>query len=232
MKRNCLILLIVSLVILCGCGQLPAGMPSPKSSRGDVKILTHSGIKYGGGPTVRISGEVQNIGTSNLEYVKLDATFYDSENKVIQRDPEWNWHHTVWMDVLLPGEKAPFWFIIIGLTKEYKSYRLSVAEVRQTTKQPYRDFEWLDQSSFIGERDWYRVKGSIKNTGTQDVHHLNILVTFYDAQGKVVWVDLVGPPTQLKEGLGAGKTASFEAQAISHISSKIKSYSLKTNAIP
>jgi len=230
MKRNYLILLIVSLLILGGCAQLPAGAPtpSPGSPLGDVKILTHSGIKYGGGPTVNISGEVQNTGTSNLEYVKLDATFYDSENNVIHRDPEWNWAHSVWIDVLLPGEKAPFFFLIIGLVKEYKSYSLTVTEVRQTTKQLYRDFEWLDQSSFIGERGWYRVKGSIKNTGTQDVRLLTILVTFYDAEGKVVWLSTA----QLKEGLGAGETASFEAQAISHISSKIKSYSLKTDAIP
>jgi len=224
MKRSWLVLLIVSLLVLTGCAQWLTGAQG-------IEILTHSGHKYTpslvGSPTVHIAGEVQNVGTSNLEYVKLDATFYDSENKAIRRDPDWAWSDQVWIDVLLPGEKAPFEFIIIGLVEEYKSYTLAVDEVRQTTQQPYRDFEWLDHSSSLGEDEWYYVNGSIKNTGTQDVRLLTILVTFYNAEGRVIWFGI----SQLREGLGAGETASFEASAAHYIAPQIESYSLRTDAL-
>lgn len=232
MKQNWLVLLIVSLLVLSGCAQGPTGVPSPELSKKGIEILTHSGHKYTpalvGGSTVHIYGEVQNVGTSNLEYVKLDATFYDSENKVIRRDPKWNWADKVWIDVLPPGEKAPFEFIIIGLVEEYKSYTLTVTEVRQTIKQPYRDFEWLDDSSSLGEDGWYYVNGSIKNTGAQYVSLLTILVTFYDGEGKVVWLDTA----QLREGLGTGESTSFEAKAAHYIAPQIESCSLRTHALP
>ncbi len=226
MKRNYLILLIVSLLILCGCAQLPAGAPtpSPASGRGDVKILTRSGYHITGGFTgdyLDIFGELQNTSNKNLKYIKLTATLYDSAGKVIET--VWTFANT---DILLPGEKAPFVFMKITSQEDYKHYAVEVTSCRETTEAPYRDFEFLNTSSYIDDLGYYCVKGEIKNTGTQDIDFVGVIMTCYNAEGKVISVDM----THLIAHLKAGETASFDTHAPpKQISSKIATYSLQTD---
>jgi len=224
MKRNCLILLIVSLLVLCGCAQLPGGVPSPESGTGDVKILTHSGYHITGGFTgdyLDIFGELQNTSNKNLKFIKLTTTLYDSAGKVIET--KWTYAHT---DILLPGEKAPFVFMKITSEEDYKSYTVEVTSCRETTEEPYRDFEFLNTSSYIDDQGYYCVKGEIKNTGTQDIDFVGVIITCYNAEGEVISAS----GTCLIAHLKAGETASFDAHALpKQISSKIATYSLQTD---
>jgi len=226
MKRNCLILLIVSLLILCGCAELSgeAPAPDPESCIGDVKILSHSGYLTTGFPGhyLEIFGELQNTGNQNLKFIKLTATFFDSAGKVI--GTKWTYANT---DILLPGEKAPFVFMqLISEEKDYKSYGLEVTSCREKTEEPYRNFEFLNTSSYIDDHDYYHVKGEIKNTGTQDIDFVGVILTCYNAEGKVISAS----GTCLLVDLKAGTTAPFDTQALpSEISSKIASYSLQTD---
>jgi len=226
MKRNCLVLLIVSLLILSGCAQLPAGAPtpSPGSPVGDVKILTRSGYLTAGFPGhyLEIYGELQNTGNKNLRFIKLTTTLYDSAGNVI--GTKWTYAHT---DILLPGEKAPFVFMkMISQEKDYKSYGLEVTSCRETTEEPYRNFEFLDTSSYIDDKGYYRVKGELKNTGTQDIDFVGVIITCYNAEGKVISAS----GTCLMVDLKAGKTAPFDTEAHpKQISSQIRNYSLQTD---
>ena len=225
MKRNCLILLIVSLLILCGCaellGETPA--PGPESRIGDVKILSHSGYLTAGFPGhyLEIFGELQNTGNQNLKFIKLTATFFDSDGKVI--GTKWTYANT---DILLPGEKAPFAFMqLISEEKDYKSYGLEVTSCREKTEEPYRNFEFLNTSSYINDNDYYCVKGEIKNTGTQNIEYVNVIITSYNAKGKVI-----SATSHLIAGLEAGGIASFDTWTLpSGISSEIANYSLQTD---
>ena len=88
MKRNWFILLIVCLLVLAGCGQLPTGTstPSTESDIGDIKILSHSGYHITGGFTgdyLDIFGELKNTGTQNIDFVGVIITCYNAEGKVI-----------------------------------------------------------------------------------------------------------------------------------------------------
>ncbi len=226
MKRNCLILLIVSILILCGCGQTLGGgsTRSPESLVGDVKILSHHGYYISGGfpgDYIDIFGELQNTGQKNLKYIKLTAAFYDSAGEVIRT--EWTYANA---DILLPGEKAPFSFIeAASAEKDYQSYELEVTSCRETTEEPYRDFEFLNTSSYIDDQGYYHVKGEIKNTGTQDIDFVSVVITLYDAGDKVV-----SASTSLIAHLAAGGTDSFDTWVLpEEASSDIASYILQTD---
>lgn len=226
MKRKWFILLIISLLVLSGCGQLPTGTstPSTESPIGDVKILSHSGYHITGGfpgDYLDIFGELQNTGNKNLKFIKLTTTIYDSAGNVIET--KWTYANT---DVLLPGEKAPFTFMKMASEKDYKSYTVEVTSCRETTDEPYRDFEFLNTSSYIDDQGYYRVKGELKNTGTQDIDFVGVIITCYNAEGKVISAS----GTTLITDLEAGGIASFDSTVLpKQISSKIVNYTLQTD---
>ena len=226
MRRNYLILLIAGLLILCGCALLTGEAPAPgaESYISDIKILSRSGYLTAGFPGhyLHIYGELQNTCNKNLRSIKLTATLYDSAGKVIRTD--WTYAYT---DILLPGEKAPFVFIeLISLEKGYKSYGLEVTSCRETTEEPYRNFEFLNTSSYTDDHGYYHLKGEIKNTGSQDIDFVGVVITCYNAEGKVISAS----GTCLLADLKAEKTAPFDTQVLpDQISSEIVSYSLQTD---
>jgi len=110
--------------------------------------------------------------------------------------------------------------------KDYKSYTVEVTSCRETTDEPYRDFEFLNTSSYINDQDYYCVKGELKNTGTQEIDFVGVIMTCYNAEGEVISAS----GTCLIAHLKAGETASFDAHALpKQISSKIASYTLQTD---
>ncbi len=198
--------------------------PGPESYIRDIKILSHSGYLTSAfpGDYLEIYGELQNTGNKNIEYIKLTTTSYDSADKVI--GTKWAYADT---DILLPGDKAPFGFIeMISREKNYKSYGLEITSCQETTEEPYRDFEFLNTSSYIDDDGDYHVKGDIKNNGTQDMKSVGVVITCYNAEGKVVSASGTFSLVELK----AGEAAPFDTQALSReISSEITSYSLQTD---
>lgn len=226
MKRSHLILLIAVLLILCGCVQLLGceAEPGAESRVGDIKVLSHEGYYVTGtmvGNYVEIFGELQNIGNRNLRFIKLTATLYDSDGKVIGTD--YTYAST---DILLPAEKAAFSIMKGPTGEDYEYYVLEVTSCKETTEEPYRDFEFLNTSSYINDNGYYCVKGEIKNTGTQNIDSVGVIITFYNTEGKVISVSGIS----LIADLEAGGIASFDTWTTPDwISSEIASYSLQTD---
>ena len=226
MKRLLVLLFLVGALILCSCSGAP-GRPTAgsESCLGDIRILSHHGYYVTsniGRNRVQICGEVQNTGEENLKSIRVVATLYDSENKVIGKDDA-----LVRTDILLPGEQCPFSIIEMDLKGDFDSYALEVTSCKQTTEEPYRDFEFIGVSSHLDDLSFYHVKGSIKNIGAQDIDSLGVCVTFYDRQGKVISssISTIG-------SLNAGETTSFDELATPReIGPKIADYTLQTKVL-
>lgn len=228
MKKRCLILLIVGLLILCGCTQGSTKAPAGSSSLpvDDVMIISHYGYYISGsfpGDFVKIFGEVENIGQYNLKSIKITAGFYNGAGETIRTD--WTY---VYADILLPGEKSPFTFIeYASADSDYQTYEVGVTSCRETTEEPYQDFEFLNISTYTDDDGGYHVAGELKNTGSQDIDSVEVRATFYDEMGKVVAVSegYLG----FTEGLAAGETEPFDIRTLEEEASpKITSYSLQT----
>jgi hypothetical protein len=186
-----------------------------------------------------IYGEVQNTGDENINSPTVWASFYDEDGRIIDA-------HSFWvgaelgLDVLRPGEKSPFLIDYIprnDIVDKIKSCEL-IIKSNATDEASYREFEILSHKAEIEPvgalGNCYVVTGEVKNTGDQDVSHVNIIASFYDAEGNLIatgWT-LVGEFGE--RDLNAGETGTFELRATperEEILDKITEYTLQVEAL-
>ena len=86
-----------------------------------VEVLSHSVKKVYGNTS--IVGEIQNNGTSPASFVKVTATFYDSNGKVV--DTSFTYAGDTANTPLSPGKKSPFEIGLMGNTP-FSTYKLDV----------------------------------------------------------------------------------------------------------
>lgn len=144
-----------------------------------VIILSHSSYISAG--YYYVVGEVKNLGSTNLEFVRITVTFYDDANNVIATGFTFTE-----IDILVPQQKSPF------AVSSYPSknlvvdhYKVVVSDYSLTTTQPYRNLSAQGVTNSI-EYGYYCIKGEVKNTGTLKATYVKIVVTYYDADGKVI----------------------------------------------
>lgn len=113
-----------------------------------------------------VVGEVQNVGSNNLEYVELTVTFYDSDNNVISTSFSF-----IGLDILKPNKKAPFELTSFpdeNLAVDH--YRVAVADHSITSFYPYREFEIKGVTA--GTQYGYYTIQSIGRAQSQVLHNI------------------------------------------------------------
>ena len=176
--------------------------PSPP-----VVILSHrSYVWYV--TTLWIAGEFQNVGTTNLEWVKITAVYYNSAGTIIGTDDA----YAGGIHLLTPGQKSPF-IIFAGISYHspinaslIDSYTVVVRAYEPTTKEPpYRNLEIVWSSSETDVDGDYHVSGQIRNNGTITASSVWAVATFYGANGTVVdaWFDDADPKDLHPNDIGA-----------------------------
>jgi hypothetical protein len=161
-----------------------------------LQILSYSNYTDNTG-SQHIVGEIQNTGKSNIQSVKIAATYYNKSNCVIDT----NYAYTS-ADVLIPNQKSPFEII-----EKVAPYNYSLVIAGATSNVPYRDLQIISQNSYIDSLKNLNVVGTVKNTGVQNATSVEIIATFYDANGKVVMTDYT---YSKPDSLNAGQQASFK----------------------
>jgi hypothetical protein len=193
-----------------------------------------------------IVGEYKNTGSRNIKNVRVFATYYDAEGKVIgynyADDP---------MLTVLPGQKVPFAVssqennIVLELPGELAhqiaGYELGFTyEIADET--PYREFEILSHSSQLKQekilykiRPVFEVLVEVKNVGGSKAQIVTVIVTFYDADGVVVdacWGhgsryagNRLGGNLKIDD-LSSGETGQFKARIVGDRALKVADYSL------
>ena len=173
---------------------LPTSSPPPNVP--PLEILSHQ--SHIDGEWFHIVGEVRNNTNAPMEFVKIVATLYDSNNKVVGTD----FTYTE-LDVIPPGGKSPFetgtdeW---AGVT----SYKVQVEGSEGNL--PRQDLVVLSHESYT-DGQWLHIRGEVQNTGTTPAEFVKLVVTFYDASGNVVATDF--SYTSL-DAIAAGGTSPFE----------------------
>jgi len=99
--------------------------------------------------TYNVIGEVQNAGERNIESVKLYATFYDENGRVI--DIDYTYTGATGLDMLAPGQKSSFKLYpgrsdVKGQVQGYSLH----ADCKLTDRVIYRGFQILSQNSRVG----------------------------------------------------------------------------------
>jgi len=167
------------LILLCALISYFSLMFSVNAT-GQVNILTHSGWLDGLG-YYHVVGEVQNVGSSTVDFVQVTATFYNSSNTVIAVD----YTYTT-LSVILPGRKSPFEIILTDTTQSAKVYTYSLGVTYSATSSIPMELEMLSNSSYVDGIGDLHVVGNIKNVGSENSTFTQVIATFYNSTGTVV----------------------------------------------
>ena len=165
-----------------------------------------------------VVGEIQNIGTSTIEYLGVMGSVFDTNNSELAETTT-----PVLGYYLLPGQKAPFymeftpdtslsqdpndqdWIPYIG---NVSITPIAVTDYNQTAYSgltiPANSVSASDSSGT------YTVTGTLTNSGDQGVSEPTVVATFYNASGTVIGIDY----TSLADTLAAHASASFTVTPI------------------
>ena len=175
---------IVLLAVFAFCVAL---VPSTNGQVETVKVLNYSYYIDMLGNMVFV-GEVQNIGTTVLNYVDIAGRITSSDGSQAQ------WENRVLGLYLLPQQKAPFylqfsrqsssygsWFGVTILNVELVAYRAP-----ETTKYQYQNVQVTTHQGSANSVGEYWVNGELKNAGAQTASNITIVATYYNSSGTTV----------------------------------------------
>lgn len=148
-----------------------------------------------------VVGEVKNTLSTNINYVKITATFYDAQEKVIGTD----FTYTE-LDLLKPNQKSAFELSSYPDMIEPASYKLKVS-YKETGNEPFAGLTILSHSAKIGELGYHEIVGEVQNEGTRKSSFVRVVCTYYDANGEVIGTSFTYTDP---DEIDAGDSAPFE----------------------
>ncbi len=136
-----------------------------------------------------ILGEVQNDTDISLEQVNIGANLLDSEGKTVAVREA-----LVAVDLIPPGEHAPFALLFDAPHPEFDQYQLYVNHaVPAYIGSYYRDLEVNNLETITERFSAYTINGTILNTGPEEAVGVQVILTGYDSLGRVVATRKIDP---------------------------------------
>lgn len=209
MKSKVAIAIVIIATIIVGAAiyylTLPAPTPEvpPKIQSHTSYITEADSIRF-----FTVVGEIQNNLKTNIDSVKIHATFYDAKNNTIGT----RFTYTE-LKILKPGQKAPFdiYLLLNSSTEIPARYELTLSYVK-TSEKPIAELEILNRISSIDEEGYHKISGEVQNKGLRRAYAVKILCTYYDQEGKVIAVSRAYVSPKIE----AGEKASFELSSKPH----------------
>lgn len=202
-----------------GCSNVISGKTSAPSYAHAKILQTNSYIDSIN--WLHVVGVIQNDGTKNLKYVKVNATFYDKSNNVVDSDFTY-----AYMDILTPQEKSPF-DVLVSDPANYDRCELSLS-YSETTDVPFQGLKIQGVTHRLGNYGYYYIDGEVKNDGTSKAEYVEIVATLYDSNGKIIDADF----TFTNSDINVGQTSSFEFMInTSNLPGSIASFELQVQAL-
>lgn len=148
-------------------------------------------------------GEVINNTGASIEQVQVGVSLYDAEGETVATGATFTE-----FDIIPNEGKMPFALLFTEPPSGFSHHQV-VALSGVTVTHWGRNYMDLtiesDRGEASGERA-YVVTGQVRNTGQHAVEQIRIVVTAYDAEGRVVGIRRGGPETQT---LGVGESSPF-----------------------
>ena len=147
-----------------------------------------------------VVGIAKNDGETNLEFVRISGTFYDSSNTVVDSD----FTYTM-IDILKPNQLSPFKFML-DKPSGYDRYELDIS-FRETDDEPYDGLKIGSISSNEDEYGYYYINGEVENFGSESAKFVKVVAEVYDYNDKIIDVDFTYTDPS---DIGAGQNAPFK----------------------
>lgn len=178
---------------------LPTPTPTPVTTK-EPEILSHTSYVDDLG-YFNVVGEVKNTLSSNVNYVKITATFYDAQKNVIGTD----FTYTE-LDLLTPNQKSPFELSSYPDTIDPSSYKLKVS-YSETGNEPVSGLQILSHTAKIDDLGYHEIVGEVENAGARESTYVKVVCTYYNAKGEVIGTDFTYTDPDV---IDAGDSAPFE----------------------
>jgi len=170
---------------------------SISSTKADsVNILSHSSY-VGILGWYWVVGEVQNVGSQPLDYVRVTATYYRSNGIMVGTASAY-----IELDILNPGRKSPFLIIYTDTARipDIDHYSLAISSFSPASALPGK-LKILSSEGYIDQSGYVHVIGEIQNLGSTTATFVKLIATFYDQTGKVVAEgDVYSDPYDVQSG--------------------------------
>ncbi len=196
--NNKILLILISLTLLMSV----ICISSLNSVKADsVTVISSSGFTDSIGD-YHIVGEVQNTGSNTVDYVQITATYYNTNNQVV--DTQFSFASLSYMQ---PGAKSPFDIIetTSTLVPQFSTNKLQVTST--TNGSITQGLEITSNSSYTDSIGDVHIVGQIQNTGSATSSATEIFATCYDSSGMVVDTGLTFANPQ---DISPGGTSPFE----------------------
>jgi hypothetical protein len=175
----------------------PTASPTPTST---PQILSYSNYTDNLG-YFHVVGEVKNTLGTNIHYVTIVATFYNSSNIVIGTDLT-----ITDIDILKPNQKSPFELSSYPDKINPASYNLTV-NYGVTGSNPFEGLVILSQTPSFDSLGYHKIVGEVKNNGTRQSTYVKIVCTYYNSAGTVIGKSFTYP---YPININSGDTVPFE----------------------
>jgi hypothetical protein len=158
--------------------------------------------------SLMIPGEVTNASGQWVRGVRIDIELFDASGQSIHKDRAYTER-----DHLAPGEVSPFKFIrdVSKIKGTYARHVLSVTAVPGPSA-----LACAAQDVVVAkEGSAFRIRGTLKSTGTEPCRNAQAVAAGYDASGRGYHVTGIYPDTE-KAGLAPQKTVAFQLLLENH----------------
>jgi len=170
----------------------------------NIDILSYTGYIDSFG-YYHVVGEVQNVGDQALNFVEIEAIFFDSNDVIIATRFD-----LTMLDVLLVGRKSPFDISLLDTTESANVDHYSLSTTFSTTSPIAIGLEILSQSSHVDEVGCLHIIGQIKNVASEKASNVKVIGTFYNQAGDVVAATLTHLDPEAPSDIDPGQTKPFE----------------------
>lgn len=151
-------------------------------------------------------GEVDNTSGRALERVQVEVSLYDEADTVLARGSAF-----VALGIIPQGGKAPFAILFDNPPTSFAKYQAIALSGEAVTYLGnwYLDLTITEQ---LGESEghYFVVEGLVQNTGQADAKTVTILVTTYDAHGRVTGFRQV----DLEDAPAKGESSPFQVELL------------------
>ena len=165
-------------------------------------------------------GEVINNTGASMEQVQVAVSLYDAEGEIVATGSTFTE-----FDIIPNEGKMPFALLFPEPPSNFSHHQV-VALSGVTVAHWGRNYVDLNIESGHGEASGeraYVVTGQVRNTGQQDAEQIRMVVTAYDAEGRVVGIRRGSLEAQI---LGVGESSPFEV-SLSSLGSQVVTYTVQ-----
>ena len=151
-------------------------------------------------------GEMENTSGRALERVQVEVSLQDEDDKVLATESAF-----VALGIVPQGGKAPFAILFANPPVSFARYQALPLSGEAVTYLGNRYFDLtITEQQGEPEEHYFSVEGLVKNTGQADADTVTVLVTAYDAHGRVTGFR----QADLEDAPAAGESAPFQVNLL------------------